>query len=124
MTWSVEQGKKEDILVAGNHEDQGGDPQGFVMREGSEGGKGMGLVHGGGMRRWALEGATDLRKQVGSRVRRRRKSQLHLVSRERGIGRESLVGAMLLPSQNQLLNLFLWMEEMKRQWKQVLRKRT
>jgi hypothetical protein len=79
MTWSVERGKKEGILVAGNHGDLGGDLQGVVMREGSEGGRGMDLVRGGGMRRWALEGAADLRKQVGSRVRRRRRPQLRLV---------------------------------------------
>jgi hypothetical protein len=79
MTWSVEQGKKAGILVAGNHGDLGGDLQGVVMRDGSEGGKEMDLVHGGGMRRWALEGVADLRKQVGNRVRRRRRPQLHLV---------------------------------------------
>jgi hypothetical protein len=72
MTWNVEQGKKEGILVAGTHGDQGGVPQGVVMREGSEGGKGMDLVLGGGMRKWVPEGAAGLRMQVGNRVRRRR----------------------------------------------------
>jgi hypothetical protein len=46
MTWNVEQGKKEGILVAGTHGDQGGVPQGVVMREDSEGGKG---------RTWSME---------------------------------------------------------------------
>lgn len=72
MTWNVERGKKEGILVAGNHGDQGGVPQGVVMREGSEGGKGMDLVHGGEMRIWVPEGAAGLRTQVGNRVKRRR----------------------------------------------------
>jgi hypothetical protein len=72
MTWSVGQGKKEGILVAGTHGDQGEVLQGVVMREGSEGGIGMDLVHGGGKRIWVPEGAADLRRQVGNRVRRRR----------------------------------------------------
>jgi hypothetical protein len=42
MTWNVEQGKKEGILVAGG---QGGDLQVDVMREDSEGEKGMDPVH-------------------------------------------------------------------------------
>jgi hypothetical protein len=76
MTWNVEQGKKEGILVAGG---QGGDPQVDVMREDSEEEKEMGPVHGEEMRRWALGGAADLRTQVENRTRKRRRRQLYRV---------------------------------------------
>jgi hypothetical protein len=125
MTWIVEQGKKEGILVAGTCGDQGGVPQGVVMREGFEGGKGMDLVRGGGMRIWVPEGEAGLRRQLGNRVKRRRsRDQQCQALRERGTGPESLVGAMLPPLQNQHLNLSVWLEKLKRHRRCVLTKIT